>query len=250
MEIPEKKKVKHITSHQSHEVQFRQAAKWLFEYKGKKQQIGERSAASLFGIPRTTFARYWKSLNVEQSTSSGEFESVMRDWSPPQIGGPLLIERKIFTDDETDLFQEMLRQAHAMGFGIDIDRFRDFLVNAVTSLKKVDPVTGHDYSISQHFVSNFISASPDLTLLKTSSIDIRRAKQATFEVRDALFDGVDRIVQRLHESGKVLFKCFAECPPEQKYCYDEEGGEENSKRRRSIGSRATLSENQVLLELQ
>ncbi len=47
---------------------------------------------------------------------------------------------------------------------------------------------------------------------------------------------------RLHELGEIPYRTFSEIPAHKKYCYDEEGGNENGKLDPVIGSRSRIGE--------
>lgn len=82
---------------------------------------------------------------------------------------------------------------------------------------KIDPLTKKPYVVSDHWFRDFLRKFPDLKLLKTSALDLKRMKQASPEVRDGMFSRIECLFNKLKEEKKVTWESVADWPAELKY---------------------------------
>ncbi len=85
------------------------------------------------------------------------------------------------------------------------------------ALHRIDPMTNNRFKISSHWLRDFLIRYPDIRNMKSSSMDVTRAKKATADVRDKMFSGIDAMVERLHKEHQIPFATFADWPEQLKY---------------------------------
>ncbi len=166
--------------------------------------ITARKCAQLFGLPVTSFRRAVK------STAGCDDEDLVLP-----TRGVHLRSRRVFTDDEELLLAEFVRQAFWSGFGLSKDEFLALSAKMATSIGR------NNFKASAGFYRSFTRRFPDLKPRKTSSLDLKRAKKATVETRDALFKTIDDMITRLYMEQKIPYATFEEWPAKLKYSYDE-----------------------------
>ena len=88
-------------------------------------------------------------------------------------------------------------------------------------LPTVGNVLGSNYVCGRDFINGLYTRHPSLGRMKTSSIDPKRAKKATCEVRDAWFDLQDNAIKELYENKEVPWASMKDVPAAAKLNMDE-----------------------------
>jgi len=101
----------------------------------------------------------------------------------------------------------------------DMLHFADQLVN-----KDVDP--REHIPISVHVVEGILNRHSHLVkIVAASSLDPKRARQATEETRDAMFMKLNAYIEMLHEEKKIPWKHYSDIPSDCIYNMDELGND-------------------------
>ena len=149
----------------------------------------------------------------------------------------LHLANKVLTEDEIQVVVSTCQELSVMGLGIDEDTCLR-VVNGILSMrideKNFKPVT-------RGVVSRLIKANKDLLgLVKGNSIDPKRVRQATKDVRNALFVKLDNYVKMLHSQGKVPWESAHDVPPEDWNNMDEIATNAHDHRRKIIAAKNRL----------
>ncbi|KAJ1449514.1 hypothetical protein M885DRAFT_535265, partial [Pelagophyceae sp. CCMP2097] len=193
-------------------------ALWATEQVMVAKPISQKDAGAKFGISKGAVNTMAKKLVKGPLVDTlAQIEAI--EWSP--VGCPNMLAREYLTKDEKDIFAEMIRQRASMGFPLDVDMLSATFLETLRAMgRDADSYTGRPAVCSRHFVENFL-VDYGLGKYKTSVIDPKRAKQATYEVREAWFDLNDHVVDRAFQSGQTTWAKPELVPATHKYNMDE-----------------------------
>jgi len=118
-----------------------------------------------------------------------------------------------------------------MGYGITHDELQE-IVSDVTNFD-VDERERHE--VSDKVVRGLFRRHGDLLkIVQASSLDPKRAKQASKEMRDGMFAKLDSFVHLLHAMKLVPWQNYQEIPPQCLYNMDEVGNDTTKHRKKVV----------------
>lgn len=154
--------------------------------------LGARTIAAAAGFPSAhrTLQRYFKTVKsavqVEECWSEDELLEkqleFVEELQLKEKGSADFMCRKIFNDDELEVFARNLIFYADMGWPMDYKQIGCMFAEAAKRKGCIDPNTGKAYVCGKDFVSHFVKSRPELHAYKTSHVDVLRAKKATYEV--------------------------------------------------------------------
>ena len=169
-------------------------------------------------------------------------EAIQEYFSRRKIGQKSHLEKMIednsvLTDDEEMLVVKTCQLLSNMGLGIDRDTTLE-VVNGILACriekKCFTPVT-------RGVITRLIKKHSNLlNLLKGNAIDPARVRQATEDVRNAMYTKLDNYIKILHAEGKVRWKCFEDIPPLNMSNMDEVATNTHDHRKKVVGDNAHL----------
>jgi hypothetical protein len=181
------------------------------------------------------------------ATKEGEAAQVafVASYEFPKQGNKDFEARRLFSEDELDLFAEVIKTATQSGFAFDVALVRAMMRAFVVDEELVDPKTGELYIVSRGFVTSWVQSRGDLSKYKSSAIDPARANKANESTRDTWFSSLDTWARRMYERGQDPddtavplwpWKCYRDIPPCHLYNMDEESVESSKARARVLAA--------------
>jgi len=193
-------------------------------------------------ISKTSFLRYFLKSGLADLKQNGTFDA----------GIAKVLLTKYFEDTKHNA-SERTASAHAschyltenqehslvrlctvlgcMGYGLtrnDIHNFADQIVN-----KNVDERVR--VPISKHVTEGLLTRYSNLVkIVAASSLDPKRARQATEEARDAMFFKLNSNIKMLHALGDLPWKQYSDIPAEFIYNMDEIGNDTTKHRNKVL----------------
>jgi hypothetical protein len=129
--------------------------------------------------------------------------------------------RKLFTEDEKDVFARALMLYGDMGWGLDYQNIRVMFAEAAAKAGRIDWKTGEPHVVSHAYVAEFVKNRPELHAYKVSHVDPLRSKKATAKVCACclcpegclLMSGAGRAVRGIgsRAPGTPLLLLFSPC---------------------------------------
>ena len=117
---------------------------------------------------------------------------------------------RYLTDNEELAIIQLCRLLGGMGYGIT----RDELQEIISNLTNFDVDEREKVEVTDKVVRGLFKRHSDLLkIVQASSLDPKRAKQASKETRDGMFTKLDSYVQLLHAIVFVPWKNYQEIPP-------------------------------------
>ena len=154
---------------------------------------------------RETLRGYAAIMDRESSLlGAAQTLELRRKWlvnfAKPEKGNPDLLARKIFDDDELLTFDRTIRLYSQRGLPLQDGAVAGMMRSyAAQKHPAGDPERGGaPYEISDSFLARFYDERPHLKNLKSSNVDLKRARKATPELRAAWFELVEAGIARQH----------------------------------------------------
>lgn len=185
-------------------------------------KLAMRPAATEYGVTFKDVVNYGKDIKLFDDDEKRATAIDAMQWK--EQGRPELVARRLFTKDERDVIAQNVRDSQAAGFPLDKANLGAHMQRTADELGLVDPTTDEPYVCCESFIEDFVKQYPDLKNYKSSAQDVKRAKAATTESRDHLFDLLDAIARRASEENPELnlgWTCWADVPDELKHNVDE-----------------------------
>ena len=155
-----------------------------------------REVAEASGISKSSLQRAFKRIIPNKSGLSEQamLRSIEKARALPRLGCPRFV--RYLSDDEEAYVSEFVTNMHELGFGLDRGQLRA-LCTAIAQN------TGHEKAeCGDQFLAGFINRT-GLRLLKSQRLDFRRVEKATKEVRDAMFDVYEGMLNRMVAAGTL-----------------------------------------------
>ena len=138
---------------------------------------------------------------------------------------------RYLTDNEELEVIQLCRLLGNMGYGITRDELQDIVSNITNWQADEREVV----EVSDKIVRGLFSRHGELLkIVQASSLDPKRAKQASRETRDAMFAKLDSYIHLLNVIGLVSWKNYQEIPPDCLYNMDEVGNDTTKHRKKVI----------------
>ena len=143
----------------------------------------------------------------------------------------------ILTGDEKNLMVKTCQMLSNMGIGLDQDTALD-VINNILQVRIEDK---HFKQATRGVVRRLVAENSTLlNLLKGNALDPARVRQATEDVRNAMFVRLDNYVKILHDSGKVPWKSWDEVSCRDMSNMDEVATNCHDHRKKIIGDQTHL----------
>ena len=137
---------------------------------------------------------------------------------------------KVLTKDETKLLVETCTFMACIGMGIDSETMLD-AVNLIIKKRIED----RDFvPVTRGVVDRIVASNKALRKLRGNSIDPKRVRQATTDVRNAMFVRLESFIKLLYSQGKVKWPSFKDIPAENVSNMDELAVNAHDHRRKII----------------
>jgi len=127
----------------------------------------------------------------------------------------------------------------SMGYGLtrdDLHGLADAVVNKDVDKRQAVP-------ISKHVTDGLLLRHEKLVkVVAAASLDPKRARQATVEIRDAMFFKLNAYIELLHKMGMLPWKTYSEIPADAIYNMDELGNDTTKHRNKVLTKKQVLAQ--------
>ncbi len=147
-------------------------------------------------------------------------------------------QSRYLSDNEEHAIIQLCRLLGGMGYGITRDELQD-IISSVTNWNTDER---EFVEVSDKVVRGLFSRHGEhLKIVQASSLDPKRAKQASKETRDRMFMKLDSYICLLHAIGLVPWTSYQEIPPDCLYNMDELGNDTTKHRKKVVVAKTTDS---------
>ena len=135
------------------------------------------------GLDNQVLQRVHKKLDLDYATlTESDARAIISstDYSPR--GSADLRARRCFSDGDELYMAAVLKRLFEMGWGLDENQFLAFAADVLARQgRTVDPFTGRKYAVGKGFAEGFYERQPDIRKYRTSSLDPKRARAASYD---------------------------------------------------------------------
>ena len=163
----------------------RQGARLVLSARRDGATLSALKAATSLGHPsmRSSIGRLVKKAYAKAGDDTARQDAFIDSYEFPAKGSEEFALRRMFDEDELDLFAEVVKYAAVAGFPYDVATAQELLQSVVQREGRIDPVSGTAYAVSRTYVLEWYKSRPDMAaLLKSSPLDPARADKANPQV--------------------------------------------------------------------